>query len=271
MSNNNDIQGAEKKSTKPTKVGLYIPCCVDQFAAETGRRTMDLLNSMGLKCNYPTALTSCGAELYMLGDRDNAKQLGERMMELYDDCQYVVSCGSGDVAYIQKCFGKLFHNTTMHNTYRAFADKCIDLSDFLVNVMDYTPDTTVEFPHKVAVMDHCRTMSDYVCAAHRDQKGLHDELRKLLGGVKGITLLEMDDNEVCCGLGGMPAGMMTPISDGLARRKAESAINAGAEYIVSTEVSCLLHLQSYIDKNNMPLRCIYFADILKGNTGKTTE
>lgn len=262
MSNNENTSYIPNGAKKPFKVGIYIPLCVDQMAAETGSNMISLLSKAGLECICPPSLTCCGAELYMAGDRDGARQLGQQMIELFNDCTCVVSCGSGDIAYMQACFGKLFHNTTLHNSYRAFLGKCYDLTDFLVNVLNYSP--SASFPHKVAVMDHCRTLRDYSCSAHPGKRGLHDELRSLLNGVKGLTLLEMDDNDVCCGLGGMPASYMQPVSDALARRKVESALATGAEVITSTEMSCLLHLQSYIDKNDIPLRCIHVADILAG-------
>jgi len=243
------------------KIGLFVPCCVDQYAADTAEHMYTLLTSLGLRCSMPQEMTCCGRELYNSGDREGAKSLGETMIGLYNDYTHIVACGSACVTYIKTHFGQLFHNTTLHNDYRQFANRCYDLSDFLVNVMHYTPSGKA-FPHKVLFMDHCATMRDYLCLAHPDRPGLREEPRQLLGALEGVTLVEAPDKEVCCGYGGQFANHFTIISNSLAHRKIENALNAGAEYIVSTEMSCLLHLQSVIDKEGIPLQCKHLADLL---------
>ena len=247
-------------ANKPT-VGLFIPCCVDQYAPATGMAMVRLLEGLGLDCYYPQELTCCGKDLYHQGDRDTAKALGEKLIEQFGDCTHIVSCGSGCVTYMKVHFGRLFHNTTLHNSYRQFLDKTYDLSDFLVNVIHYQP-TDVIFPHRVAFMDHCTTMRDYVCTAHPDHKGLTEEPRQLLRAVNGLELVEMAQADVCCGFGGQFANHFTPISDSLAKRKVDNALAAGAEYIVSTEMSCLLHLKSYFDKVGTPISCLHLAELL---------
>ena len=253
------------------KVGLFVPCCIDQFAAGTAWKALRLLEAMGLECYYPTAFTCCGRELYNQGDREGAKMLGEKLIELYSECTHVVSCSSACVVYAQKQFPKLFHNTTLHNSYRLFVDKFYDISDFLVNVLHVDSASSefripqFSFPHTVTVMDHCTTLSEYLCSAHPELPGLREEPRRLLRAVGGLTLVEMQQQDVCCGFGGFFASQFTPISDSLAQRKCENAIAAGAEYIVSTEPGCLLHLQSYIDKNGLPLKCAHLMDVLNSD------
>ncbi len=246
------------------KVGIFVPCCVDQLAAESGVRMVRLLEGIGgMELFVPTEMTCCGMALYNDGDRDGAKLLGEKMISLYGDCTHIVGLGSGCVSYIKTHFGNLFHNTTLHNNYRQFADRCYDLSDFLVNVVHYQP--TAGFAHKVAFMDHCGTLRDYVCTAHPNQRGLHDEPRQLLQSIEGLNLGEMKESDVCCGYGGQIANDYTPIAHSLGLRKVENALAAGAEYIVSTEMNCLLHLRSVIANGHYAIRCLHLVDVLSND------
>jgi L-lactate dehydrogenase complex protein LldE len=48
----------------------------------------------------------------------------------------------------------------------------------------------------------------------------------------------------------------------MAEQKVQNAIEAGAEWIVSTDSSCLLHIQGYIDKHNLPIKTIHLVDVL---------
>ena len=243
------------------KVGVFVPCCIDQFAADTGLKLCRLLERMGVDYMYPEELTCCGRELYYQGDRDGAKLLGKQLMSLYEGCSFVVGCGSGCMAYVQRCFKSLFHNTTYHNSYRNFADRCVDVCDFLVNVAEYRP-ATEPFRHRVALLDHCMTSRDYRSPAHPERAGLHDEMRTLIGAIEGVEIVELAEEDVCCGAAGLFASQFTPISDALAKRKLDNAIEAGAEYIVSTEMECLLHLRSYAEKSKMEIKFLHIIDLL---------
>jgi L-lactate dehydrogenase complex protein LldE len=234
------------------KVGVFVSCHVDQFAPQTANNMMKLLVSQGVECHYPTEQTCCGRDLYMNGDRDGAKHLGEKMIELFAEDDYVVSCSSGCVAYMKKNFERLFHNTTYHNQHGKMVSKLMDITDYLVNVIDYHPVGFV-FPHRVAFLDHCTSMRDY---------GLHDAPRQLLRSVQGLELVEMPQTEVCCGQGSLFANNFSPIAADLAHRKVQNALDVGAEYLVSTESSCLLHLQAYCDMHELPLKCIHIVDLL---------
>ena len=99
------------------------------------------------------------------------------------------------------------------------------------------------------------------CAALRECK-IRNEPRQLLSKVLGLELLELKDNETCCGFGGTFAVKFEAISTAMAQQKVDNALAAGAEYIISTDASCLMHLQSYIDKNSLPIRTMHIADVL---------
>jgi L-lactate dehydrogenase complex protein LldE len=48
----------------------------------------------------------------------------------------------------------------------------------------------------------------------------------------------------------------------MAEQKVLHAIETGAEYIVSTDSSCLMHQQAYIDKHNLPMKTMHVIDLL---------
>jgi L-lactate dehydrogenase complex protein LldE len=52
----------------------------------------------------------------------------------------------------------------------------------------------------------------------------------------------------------------------MAQGKVKSALDAGARYLISTDASCLMHLQGYINKMQLPLQTLHIADVLV-NTG----
>jgi L-lactate dehydrogenase complex protein LldE len=68
--------------------------------------------------------------------------------------------------------------------------------------------------------------------------------------------------ETCCGFGGTFAVKFEPVSTGMADSKVVDAVQTGAEYIVSTDYSCLMHLQAYIEKQQHPIKVLHIADLL---------
>jgi L-lactate dehydrogenase complex protein LldE len=127
-----------------------------------------------------------------------------------------------------------------------------EFTDYLVNVMKIE-DVGAEFNHVVTYHDSCASLREY---------GLLDEARILLRNVKGLELREMEDNKVCCGFGGTFSAKFEPISTAMAEQKVKRALETGAEYIVSTDSSCLMHQQAYIDHHKLPLKTIHIIDVL---------
>jgi L-lactate dehydrogenase complex protein LldE len=75
-------------------------------------------------------------------------------------------------------------------------------------------------------------------------------------------MIEMKNTDVCCGFGGTFSVKHEAISTAMAEQKVQNALDTGAEYIVSTESSCLLHQEGYIKKHNLPIKTMHIADIL---------
>ena len=112
------------------------------------------------------------------------------------------------------------------------------------------------FPGVVTYHDACSALRDY---------GLKNEPRILLENVRSLELKEMKNTDVCCGFGGTFSVKNEPISTAMAEQKVQNALETGAEYIVSTEASCLMHLEGYIKKHRLPIKTLHIADILASN------
>ena len=86
--------------------------------------------------------------------------------------------------------------------------------------------------------------------------------RLLLDSVAGLERVEMAETTTCCGFGGTFAVKFESISVAMAQQKVEHALATGADYIISTDVSCLMHLEAYIKREQLPLKTLHIADVL---------
>jgi L-lactate dehydrogenase complex protein LldE len=72
----------------------------------------------------------------------------------------------------------------------------------------------------------------------------------------------MKNTDTCCGFGGTFSAKFNAVSTAMTEQKIENALETGAEYIVSTEASCLMNIESFIKKQNLPIKTIHLADVL---------
>jgi len=233
-------------------VDIFIPCFIDQIYPETGMNMVKILEKLGVDVFYNPNQTCCGQMTFNSGAWDETKKMGEKFMKDFPNDRPIIGASASCIGFIRNYYPWLFHNTGLHYEYKQVKKNVYEITDFLVNVMN-VEDVGAEFPHVVTYHDSCAALREY---------GLKDEPRRLLAKVKGLELREMKDNEVCCGFGGTFSVKFEPISTAMAEQKINNALESGAEYIVSTDSSCLMHQQAYIDKHNLPIKTIHIVDVL---------
>lgn len=233
-------------------IDLFIPCFIDQFHPDTALNTVKVLEKAGVEVNYNPDQTCCGRFAYHAGYLEEAKILGDKFLDEFGGDRPVVSPSASCIAYIKKRYPELFFNTANHLNVKRLEKNVYELTDFLVNVLHYD-DFGAEFPHKVTYHDSCSALRGL---------GIGKEARQLLSKVKGLELVEMKQTDMCCGGEFTFTMNHEEVSVGMASHKLRNALNTGAEYIVSTDWSCLMHQNSYIEANESPIRVIHIADIL---------
>jgi L-lactate dehydrogenase complex protein LldE len=233
-------------------VDLFIPCFIDQFYPQTGMNMVRILEKLGVEVHYNKNQTCCGQMAFNSGFWDEAKAMGEKFIRDFPNDRPVVGPSASCAGMVKNYYPWLFHNSGLHYEYKQLRRNFYEFTDFLVNFLN-EEDTGATFSHVVTYHDSCAGLREY---------GLKDEGRRLLAKVKGLKLVEMKDNEVCCGFGGTFAVKFEPISVAMAEQKVKNAMATGAGYIVSTDSSCLMHLQGYIDKHKLPIQTIHIIDLL---------
>jgi L-lactate dehydrogenase complex protein LldE len=233
-------------------VSIFIPCFIDQLHPTVGMNMVKVLRHVGCKVDYNPDQTCCGQPAFNAGFWDDAKKVGAKFIDDFEGSTYIVAPSASCVGFVKNYYKELFANTPDHNRVKDLQSKIFELSDFLVNVL--------KIDNTGSTWEGTATYHDS-CAALRECK-ISDEPRKLLKNVKGLKLIEMQQNTVCCGFGGTFAVKFEPIAVGMADDKVNNALATEADYMISTDQSCLMHLQAYITKQNKPLKTIHLADVL---------
>ena len=234
------------------RVQLFIPCFIDQLYPQTAFNMIKVLEKAGCKVGYNTNQTCCGQPGFNAGFVDEARIVATKFLKDFDTVDYIVAPSASCVGFVRNYYPKLFDNAASHNKVKHLGKRVFEFTEFLNNVL--------RIDQYGAVLNVKATYHDS-CAALRECK-IKTGPRKLLSHVKGLELIEMNDNETCCGFGGTFSVKFEAISTGMADQKIQNVLATGAEYIISTDLSCLMQLDGYIKTKNFPLKTMHIADVL---------
>jgi len=233
-------------------VDIFIPCFMDQLYPNTAMNMVKVLEKVGCDVNYNPEQTCCGQPAFNAGYWDDAKKVGEKFIKEFQNDRYIVAPSASCVGMIKNYYPELFHNSALHNEYKQLAKNICEFSSFLVNVLKVTDIG--------ATLEGIATYHDS-CAALRECS-IKQEPRLLLEKVRKLELREMKDTESCCGFGGTFSAKFEPVAVGMGSDKVKNASETGAEYLISTDSSCLIHIGAYIKKQNVHLKTMHLADVL---------
>jgi L-lactate dehydrogenase complex protein LldE len=233
-------------------VQLFIPCFVDQLYPQTAFNMVKVLEKAGVEVEYNEEQTCCGQPAFNAGFRDEARDVCTKFLKDFGGHDYVVAPSASCVGFVRNYYSTLFDNSSLHNEVRDLGKRVFEFSSFLVNVLG-VDDVGAALFGKATYHDSCAGLRE--CR-------IKEEPRKLLSRVRGLELLEMVDVETCCGFGGSFAVKFESISVAMADQKVNNALQTGADYIISTDLSCLMHLDGYIRHKGYPIRTMHIADVL---------
>lgn len=211
-----------------------------------------VLEKLGCTVHYNPKQTCCGQPAFNAGYWDDAKAVAKKFLNDFNGDGYIVGPSGSCTGYVRNYYDKMLENSSDHLRSEAVRGKMFEFTEFLTNVLK-VDDIGASFSGKATYHDACGALRE--C-------GIKQGPRQLLEKVKGLELVEMKECETCCGFGGTFAVKFEPISIGMAQTKVQSAIDTGAQYMISTDVSCMMHVQGYIDKNKLPMQTVHIADVL---------
>lgn len=233
-------------------VHVFIPCFVDQLYPDAGFNTIKVLERAGCNVNYNPAQTCCGQPAFNAGYWGEAREVCNKFIADFSDAEYVVIPSGSCTGFVKNYYSKIYDNASNQKNIKSLQGKVYELTDFLVNVLKIE-DLGARFDGKATYHDSC--------AALRECK-IKSEPRKLLKNVKGLELIDLEENETCCGFGGTFAVKFEAISVAMGEQKAQHIINTKADFLISTDLSCLMHIDGVLGNQGVPIKSMHIADVL---------
>lgn len=238
------------------KVGLFVTCLVDAMRPSVGFAAVKLLENAGCEVIVPPQ-TCCGQPAFNSGDRATTRDIARQVMDAFSGCRYVVAPSGSCGGMIARHYPELFQDDPgLSAKARAFAAKTYELISFLTDVMKVER-VEARFPKRVTYHDSCSGLREL---------GVQSQPRKLLASVEGLDLVEMPENDVCCGFGGTFAVKYGEISGEIVGRKAENIAGSGADVLLAGDLGCLMNMAGKLSREGKSVEVRHVAEVLAGMT-----
>jgi L-lactate dehydrogenase complex protein LldE len=247
------------------KVGLFIPCYIEQVYPGVGLATVEVLERYGVEVDYPEAQTCCGQPMMNAGCGDDARPLAERFLRIFGGYDHVV-CPSGScVSMVRAHYRGLLAEGASPAKLEAITRltrSTRELCEFLVDVLKVER-ATGSFPHKVGLHQSCHGLRELRLGSGTERRiPAFSKVGALLAGLTGIELVELARPDECCGFGGTFAVSEEAVSCSMGKDRIADHERGGAEIMTAVDMSCLMHLEGLVRRDRRPLRIMHVAELL---------
>lgn len=240
------------------KVGLFIPCYIDQFYPQVGIATLQLLEKLGCEVSYPPGQTCCGQPMANSGFEHLTEGCNRLFVNNFAEYDYIVGPSGSCVLHIKDHL----HVADNESAAAHIREHIYELSEFLTDILKVER-LSAKFPHKVGIHQACH-----------GQRGLHvsqmtelvgpafSKPQQLLQMVDGLELVTLNRSDECCGFGGTFCVFEEAVSVKMGKDRVADHIHNGAEYITGNDVSCLMHMEGILRRQKSPVKVLHIAEIL---------
>lgn len=238
--------------TQTMKVALFIPCYIDQFYPQVAIATLELLEKFGCEVHYPLNQTCCGQPMANSGFEHLSKGCDKNFLENFKGYEYIVSpSGSCTLHVKDHVLGKDGGNA-----------KIYELTEFLVDVLK-VENLQAHFPHKVGLHQSCHGQRGLKLAQMSELVATpFSKPEKLLRMVDGLSLIELDRKDECCGFGGTFCVAEEAVSAKMGKDRVADHLRHEAEFITGADVSCLMHMEGILKRKGSSVKVKHIAEIL---------
>lgn len=238
---------------KNAEVIHFLSCGPNCVSPEIGLATAHILKVQGVRAGTANTVC-CGLPGQSFGDLEAARILARKNIEVLESYpRAVILVDDSSCAATVKDWPRFFEEDPPWQARAiAVSKRVVDLLEWL----DKNPPKAKPHNAKETVTYHD------ACKARYGQ-GLVHEPRRLLASLPGVNYRELNEADQCCGGGGTYQFMQQEISQAVGRRKSENVVDARAELVLTSSVSCLLQLRESLKRAKSTVRPLHIAEFVR--------
>ena len=242
------------------RVGLFIPCYVDQFYPGAAIATLQLLEKLGVEVAYPMNQTCCGQPMANSGFEHLTHGCNELFIKNFADFDYIVAPSGSCVLHVRDHL----HDDKQENKAKEIRSRVYELTSFLTDVLK-VKSLPAKFPHKVGMHQSCHGQRGlHISSMSELVEPSYSKPGSLLAMVEGIEVVPLNRIDECCGFGGTFCVVEEAVSVKMGKDRVEDHLEHGAEYITGVDMSCLMHMEGILKRQGSKVKVLHIAEILNG-------
>lgn len=243
------------------KVGLFIPCYIDQFFPEVGIATLELLEKNNCQVVFPKQQTCCGQPMANTGMEQEGKKIYTQLAKLFGNCDYIVAPSPSCVHHIREHYDIIEQTKEIQQLRK----NTFDIVEFLVDILaiEYLD---ARFPHRVGLHQSCHGLRGLHLGKPSElMQDIPSKWNRVLEMVSDIELAELNRADECCGFGGTFAVAEEAVSVKMGKDRIADHNYNNVEVLTSGDMSCLMHLQGIAKRQKSGPKIMHIANILNGD------
>lgn len=234
-------------------VDFMATCLCDSIFPDAAKNAVQILRHFGAAVALPEDQTCCGQPAFNSGDFASARRVLRSAMRAF-------SAGAGPIVVPSaSCAAMLYHSSKIafrdsdeaeRAAVDAFARRVWEFCDYLANVLGVGK-IPGELDAKIAVHNSC----------HGRGGGTPAALKKLLGSIDGVELVEFDGSEDCCGFGGTFSVVFPQLSSEMGEKKVRAIAAAEPDIVCAADTSCLMHQRGIAGRLGIKYKTMHAAEV----------
>jgi L-lactate dehydrogenase complex protein LldE len=236
------------------QVQLFITCLIDTFVPEVGEAIVHVLNRAGVSVDFPCDQTCCGQPAFNAGLRSQARPLAQHTLKVFEKTTGDIVIPSGScAAMLRNGYLELFKDDpTWLVRAQKLAGRVYEFTEYLVDVRGLS-DLGSRWPGKITYHPSCHLSR---------MLGVDRQPRLLLSHVHEAEVVELPEQQDCCGFGGVFSVEHPELSAEFLKRKIANLEKTASPTLVVCDTGCLMHIQGGLKREKKSQRVVHIAEVL---------
>ena len=239
-----------------TTVALFVPCFIDQLYPHVAIAAVRVLEQLDIDFDVPDGAVCCGQPAANAGFADDGDAILERFVHANAGYERVIVLSGSCAAHIRT-----------HAPKARVRERTTEFCEFLHDEigLDRVAKLGARLQARAAIHIGCHALRTLGLARPSEiQAPPFNKVRALLETVHELSFVEPARRDECCGFGGTFAVTEPEISAKMGRDRLRDYVSQNADIIVSTDVSCLMHLGGLARRDGMTMPTVHVAEVLAG-------
>lgn len=235
-------------------VQLFVTCLVDMFYPETAEAIVSILRRLGVDVDFPSEQTCCGQPQFNAGLRADARQMAKHMIKTFEGFPGEVLSPSGSCAHmVRHNYPELFaKDPGWLARAQALAKRTFEFSEYLVDILGVA-DVGGRWEGTLTYHPSCHLSRGL---------GIDRQPRALLAKVQGAQIVELPEEQDCCGFGGIFSVAHPELSAEFLKRKIGNLEKSEAPTLVVADTGCIMHIAGGLHRQKKQQKVVHIAEVL---------